>query len=149
MGTWANDPFGNDIACDWVFDLVKKGPGGLFGNPGLKFIKATLDKALSSGSEYLAAPDGDEGIAAADAVARLRGHFFQRNAYTKDLDDWVAKQRKADYQDLAELALKAVERTLTSPSEILGLYEDSGEVEAWKGQMQALKERLLAPPVTR
>ena len=149
MGTWANDPFGNDLACDWVFDLTKKGNSGLFGKPGLNFIKATLEKALSTGDEYLEAPDADEGIAAADTVARLRGHFYERNAYTKRLDGWVAKEKKSDHQPLATLALKVVERVLSQPSELLDLWEESAEAESWKQQMATLKERLLAPPANQ
>ena len=149
MGTWANDPFGNDCSCDWAFDLVKKGNTGLFGKPGLSFIKATLEKALSSGQENLEAPDADEGIAAADTVARLRGHFYERNAYTQKLDDWVAKEKKADHQQLADLAVKVIERTQSPPSELLDLWEESGEAENWKQQMAALRERLLAPPKAR
>ena len=147
MGTWSNDPFGNDIACDWVFDLIKKASGWSLRNQGFIFIKATLDKARSAGEEYLGARDADEGIAAADTVAKLRGHFYVRNAYTKSLDEWVAKQNSAIPQHIVDLALQVVDRVLTEPSELLDLWMESGDAEDWKAQLENLKERLQKPSV--
>ena len=133
MGTWATDPFGNDHACDWGCNLAK--------TKGLDFIRETLESALSGGGEYLDSHEGDHAIAAADTVARLRGHFGVRNAYTESVDQWVQKQREPIPQELVDLALRTVERVLTEPSELLELWEDSGADE-WIDEMEALKERL-------
>jgi hypothetical protein len=143
MGTWANDPFGNDAACDWKYDVEKCNDL----RSGLNLIKATLEKTISAGNEYLEGPDADEGIAAADTVARLRGHFYDRNAYTKSLDEWVARQSGEIPQELVDLALRVVDRVLTPPSEALELWEETGEAEDWKMQLEELKERLHEPPV--
>lgn len=82
MGAWANDPFGNDTAMDWVY--------GLEDADDLSLIEATLQTVLDAGDEYLEAPAGDEAIAAADVIARLRGRFYNRNSYTESVDSWVA-----------------------------------------------------------
>ena len=147
MGTWANDPFGNDTACDWEATLISKSRAWSFRNEGFIFIKVTLEKVLSAREEYLylEASDADEGVAAADTVARLRGHFYECNAYTSDLDQWVAAQKKPIPQELVDLALRAVNRVTSTPSELLDLWEESGEADAWKEQMAALKERLKQP----
>jgi len=140
MGAWDSDPFGNDTAGDWKYELEA--------TQGFDFIEETLEKALSSGEDYLEAPDAEEAIAAADTIARLRGHYYTRNAYTESLDAWVAQQTDTVPQDLVELALRTLDRVQTEPSELLELWEESGG-EDWKEHMQALKERLQAAPKTR
>ena len=147
MGTWANDPFGNDIACDWVFDLLKKAKSWGFRNQSLAFIRATLEEALSADEDCLNARVADRAIAAADTVARLRGHFFEKNAYTKSLDAWVEKQTAPVPQELVALALSSIDRILTEPSELVDLWEESGEAESWKIQIEGLRERLKAAPI--
>ena len=138
MGTWAPDPFGNDAACDWKYTVEE--------STGLEIIEETLDRVLSAGSDYLEAPDADEGIAAADTVARLRGHFYERNSYTESLDAWIARQTIEVPQEMVERAIQVVDRVLIEPSELLELWQESGSDE-WEAQMEALKERLRLPPI--
>jgi hypothetical protein len=110
MGTWANDPFGNDAACDWKYDVEK--------TTGLQLIEETLDAVLSSEDESLDSTDADLGIAAADTIARLRGHFYARNSYTESLDKWVEKQTCEIPQDLVDHAIRVVDRVLTEPTDL-------------------------------
>ena len=138
MGAWNSDPFGNDKACDWALDLQKS-------RQGFDFIRKTLEKVLTKNNGSPWTTDSEKAIAAAETVARLRGHFYVRNAYTAPLDAWVAKQPRPVPQDLVELALRAVDRIETEPSELLELWQESGD-EGWEEHMQTLKERLQAPP---
>ncbi len=87
MGAWGFDPFGNDMACDWVYDLEK--------TTGLPFIQETLESVIETGDDYLEAPTAEQAIAACDAIARLKGNFYERNSYTISLDAWVARQQVA------------------------------------------------------
>jgi hypothetical protein len=138
MGAWAADPFGNDTACDWKHDVEK--------TTGYQFIEETLESVTTSGDDYLDSFEDQRAVAAADTVARLRGHFYVRDSFTKSLDEWVAKQTVEVPPDLVELAIAAVDRVLSGPSESLDLWEESGDFEEWKSQMEALKERLRKPP---
>jgi hypothetical protein len=140
MGTWAKDPFGNDTACDWKYDVEKSN--------GFQLIEKTLQKVLSIGDGYLDSSEADEAIAAADTVARLRGHFGVRNAYTESLDKWVAQQNLQIPQGLVDSAIQVVERVTTEPSELLELWQESGEFDEWKAEMDELKERLERPFAT-
>jgi hypothetical protein len=131
MGAWANDPFGNDTALDWV--------SGLEDTDDLSLIETTIQAVLDAGEEYLEAPAGDEAIAAADVLARLKGRFYVRNSYTESIDDWVAAHPIKPSPELISKALQALDRILNEPSELLELWEGDDD---WRQQIAALKERL-------
>ncbi|HXB02212.1 MAG TPA: DUF4259 domain-containing protein [Opitutaceae bacterium] len=136
MGAWANDPFGNDTAGDWADGLDK--------TEDLSLIEETIQRVLGMGDNYLEAPEAEEAIAAADTLARLRGKYYVRNAYTKSVDKWVEKHRLTPSPELVASAIRAIDRILTKPSELLDLWSEGADsdTEEWKQQMVALKERL-------
>ena len=117
MGTWEADPFGNDSACDWQYDLEEV--------DDLSLIGSTIQQIHDAGSELIEAPDAEEAIAAADTIARLKGRFYVRNSSTESVDKWVAGHKLEPPQELVDAAIKAIERILTPPSELLELWEDS------------------------
>jgi Domain of unknown function (DUF4259) len=134
MGTWGVGSFENDNAVDWTYDLE--------GKSDLSFIEATLDKVLNLGASYLEAPDAEECIAAADAVARLSGQFGVRDAYTTSIDNWVSQVSVKPSSQLREKARRALDRILQQPSELLELWEESADTKAWKDSVMALASRL-------
>lgn len=134
MGAWDCDPFGNDSALDWVGELE------VFGD--LSFIEATIQYVLDRGPEYIESDDAEEAVAAADTLARLKGKFYVRNAYTEPLDAWVTANPINPPQALVDSALRVLDRILTPPSELLELWQESGEFEPWKEHLESLKERL-------
>lgn len=134
MGAWDTDPFGNDTAGDWVF--------GLDDLDDLSLIESTIQKLHDVGSEYLDASDAEEAIAAADTLSRLKGHFYVRNAYTESLDKWVETHKIIPPQKLVDSAIKAIDRILTAPSELLELWEESDDLPQWKTHLEELKKRL-------
>ena len=134
MGAWDCDPFGNDTACDWKYDLE--------GTDDLSLVAETIDKIHAAGGDYLEAPDAEEAIAAADALARLRGKFYVRNSYTESLDNWVAGHRITPPKELLDSAVRAIARILTEPSELLELWGESDKFDEWKKHLTDLQERL-------
>ena len=82
MGTWGAGTLDNDTAVDWMYGLGEVSD--------LSLIEGTLDRALAVGGEHLEAPDAEEALAAAEAVARMLGNFGVRNDYTQAMDVWVA-----------------------------------------------------------
>jgi hypothetical protein len=137
MGTWDTDSFGNDTACDWAYQLER--------SSDLSIVDSTIDKILEIGSDYLGASEAEEALAAAEVVARLQGNWGVRNPYTEPADAWVENHRLIPPPDLIRKTHKAIERILTSPSELLELWEDSSEVEAWKASVRELKARITLP----
>ncbi|AFY73768.1 hypothetical protein Syn7502_01716 [Synechococcus sp. PCC 7502] len=134
MGTWSTDPFGNDTAVDWIYALVEAND--------LSFIAETLQNVIDIGSDYLEVPEADEAIAAADTIARLKGNFYVKNSYTESLDQWVQNHKLTPPQALVDLAILAMNRILTEPSELLELWQDSEDFDDWAREIQDLKDRL-------
>jgi hypothetical protein len=136
MGAWSHESFGNDIACDWAADLQE--------GDDIVPVVAALDAVLDIGDDYLEAPEASEAIAAAEVVARLQGRFGVRDAYSEGLDAWVARVGIAPTPELAAKARRALDRIVTEPSELLELWEDSGEPGEWHAAVADLKDRIAA-----
>jgi hypothetical protein len=134
MGAWDTDPFGNDTAVDWAYALEE--------SEDFDLIEETLAKIEAAGDEYIEAPDAEEAIAAADTLARLKGKFYVKNSHTEAVDDWVAEQQLTVPPDLIELAVHAIERIQSEPSELLELWEESDDYDSWKKHLDSLKKRL-------
>lgn len=136
MGTWGIGSFENDNAVDWTY--------GLKGKSDLSYVESTLDKVLNLGPGYLEAPDAEEAIAAAEAVARLLGRFAARDAYTKSIDDWVSQVSVRPSPQLIEKARRALERIQQEPSELVDLWNESADAKAWRDSVTALALRVSA-----
>jgi len=134
MGAWSSDPFGNDTAGDWKY--------GLDDVDDLSLIEETIQKLLDVGDDYLEAPDAEEAIAAIDTIARLKGRFYAKNAYTESVDAWVAAHPSVPPASLVAKALKALDRILSDPSEAMELWSESQDFETWKKHIADLKERI-------
>jgi hypothetical protein len=134
MGSWSVESFGNDTACDWGYELEKV--------KDLSLVEATVQKALDMGENYLESSDAEEAIAAADVIARLMGNPGVRDAYTETVDKWVENHPLKPSQDLVARARRSIERILKEPSELLELWQEGDEIEAWKTSVENLKSRL-------
>jgi hypothetical protein len=136
MGAWGSGIFGNDTAADWAFALEEANDAS--------FIEGTLAKVLAVGAEYLQASEAEEGLAAAEAVARMKGNWGGRDAYTEPMDKWIEKANIAPSDDLVRKAVAVVERVQSEPSELLELWAEGDEFEAWKAAVTDLRCRLDA-----
>jgi hypothetical protein len=136
MGTWGAGTVDNDTAVDWMYGLGEVSD--------LSLIEGTLDRALATGGEYLEAPDAEEALAAAEAVARMLGNFGVRNDYTQTMDDWVAYMNRLPPPELVAKAQRIVARIRQPPSELLELWSKSDKSEAWSRSLADLVTRLGA-----
>lgn len=134
MGAWDVGTFDNDTACDWAYALE--------GQPDTALVAATLAQVLAAGADDLDADVASEGLAAAEVVARLRGNWGERNAYTETVDRWVESHPGEPPAGLVAAALAAVDRVLTAPSELLELWSESEDFGRWQEGMAALRRRL-------
>jgi hypothetical protein len=136
MGTWGPGTLENDTAVDWMYGLGEVGDFSL--------IEGTLDRALACGNDWLAAADAEEGIAAAEAVARLLGNFGVRGDYTRPMDDWVSWMTERPSLELLTKARLIVIRVQQAPSELLELWTKSEAAETWSRSLRDLSIRLGA-----
>jgi Domain of unknown function (DUF4259) len=137
MGIWGPGTLENDTAVDWMYGLGEVADFSL--------IEGTLNRALACGDDgMLDAADAEEGIAAAEAVARLLGNFGVRGDTTRPMDDWVSWMPEKPSLELLTKAWRIVARVQQPPSELLELWTNSGKAEAWTRSLADLKLRLGA-----
>lgn len=136
MGAWGVDSFDNDTACDWAY--------GLEAAHDLTLVTKALHAAVSSGAEPLEADCACEALAACEVVARLKGQWGARNAYTEIIDAWVGAHPSAATSDVVSAATAAIDRVLSPPSELVDLWNDSGEFEEWQAAVAGLRARVTA-----
>ena len=138
MGAWSTDAFGNDTACDWAYGLAE--------SDDLSLVEAAIAAVVDSPAGDLDASLAQEALAAAEVVARLRGHDGDCNAYTEATDDWVRAKRLVPPQALVRRALLALDRCLGEESELRELWDESDAAGQWRADAQSLMERLRAEP---
>ncbi|MYN41150.1 DUF4259 domain-containing protein [Duganella sp. FT109W] len=135
MGTWAVDAFGNDYAQDWAQDLHE--------TSNLDAVADTLDTALDTQGE-LDAPFAAEALVAIEVLARLQGKGGPRSDDSASVDEWVeARKPKAKPRaDLAEKAVRALDRILSDESELRALWKESEHYAEWLASVADLRARL-------
>ena len=135
MGTWGAGTLDNDTAVDWMYGLGEVSDFSL--------VEGTLDRALECGDQMLAVPEAEEGIAAAEVVARLLGNPGVRNDYTRPMDDWISYMTERPSPELIEKARRVVARVREQPSALLTLWSSTPDGEVWLRAVARLAERLM------
>jgi hypothetical protein len=135
MGAWAEDAFGNDTACDWAGDFME--------NPSLDAVKEAIDCVITS-EEYLDSDVACEGLVACEIVARLKGSWGEKSAYSEEIDKWVESTSTEPSVELVTAAEKAIVRILGEASELQELWGEDGKNEKWHSGMNRLLERVIS-----
>lgn len=120
MGTWSGQPFGNDLAADWSFELNDT-------NDWL-IVRSAL-RAADRAPGDLHADDALIGIAAAEVVAHGLGHPTQSDAYTDSASAFVQRAGQPD-TELVTLARQALMAS-TASSELRELWNGK-DLEEWE-----------------
>ena len=136
MGTWSHEPFGNDTATDWAYDLKDC--------PDLSHVEKALDRVLQGGDEYLEATEAEEAVAAVEVIAQLLGRPTQTDAYTETVREWVRKTSAKPSPALKSKAIQVLARVAGDNSELRELWSESDEVESWNTSLQRLRDALEA-----
>ncbi|GHI89935.1 DUF4259 domain-containing protein [Streptomyces xanthophaeus] len=132
MGTWDVGPFDNDTAADFSGSLDEAPEG-----ERETLIRAALACAADTPG-YLDQDIAAEAIAAAALVAAQRpGGEPVTTPYGPDLP---LPELPAD---LRGLAVRALDRVVTEPSELMELWEESEESGPWRAGVSQLRSVLL------
>lgn len=118
MGAWSAEPFGNDTACDWASELED--------SKGLSAVNKALQAVLTC-DDYIDADVGEEALAAVEVVAKLLGKGTQNDAYTEDVDAWVAAQTEKPDASVIANAKQVLKRLVSDDCELMELWEDDGD----------------------
>lgn len=135
MGTWAEDAFGNDTACDWAGDFAE--------NPSLSALEEAIKLVLEA-DDYLDVDEACEGLVAIEIVARLKGNWGERSAYSEEVDKWVESVNIVPSSELISASENAIKRILASNSELQELWDEDGINEQWHQEMNALLTRVTS-----
>jgi len=134
MGAWGSDSYDNDTANDWAY--------GLEDVSDLSLVIGAIGPVATRGDDYLDSDEACEAIAACEVIARLKGNWGKRDAYTETIDNWVQAHPIAPPDELVQQALKAIDRILASPSELMELWDEGGFNEEWHAKMADLRARI-------
>lgn len=133
MGTWAEDTFGNDTACDWI--------GTFLESPGLHTVQEAISAALDA-EGYLGGDEASNCLAACEVLARLQGQWGLRNAYSEELDAWITANPIQVPDQLKNSADSAIERILGPNSELPELWDEGGRNDVWHDAINDLRVRI-------
>jgi len=135
MGTWDAGSFGNDTGGDWSY--------GLRAVNDLAYVETALDEVLGYGST-IAVPgeSAESAVAAAEVIARLRGQWGEESAYSETVDHWVREHPIMPPQRLVTKAIDALNRLVIPPSQLLDLWNESGDADGWIEAVAELRQRV-------
>ncbi|MFJ2825854.1 DUF4259 domain-containing protein [Streptomyces toxytricini] len=134
MGTWDFGPFDNDTAADFCDDLDEAALGEREGG-----VRGILTRVIDSAGGYLEAPDSDRAVAAAALVAaQCPGGEPGHPVYGPE-------EPVPDLTGLRDLALQALDRVMTEPSEMMELWAGS-DGAPWRASIRRLQNVLLPQP---
>ncbi len=133
MGTWAEDAFGNDKACDWADDFSD--------SPSLDKLKSAIENVIEC-DDYLESNEACECLVACEIIARLNGHWGERSAYSESIDKWVESTNIVPSIELVNPAQKAISRVLGENSKLQELWDGDGKNEKWHSEMSGLQQRV-------
>lgn len=130
MGTWDVGPFDNDTAADFGGDLDEAAAG----ERG-DIVRSTLTRVIDTVG-CLDAPESEEAVAAAALVAaQCPGGEPADRVYGPE-------EPLPDLTSLRDLALQALDRVLTEPSELMELWDES-DGGPWRANISRLQNVLL------
>jgi cobalamin biosynthesis protein CobT len=132
MGTWSGEPFGNDSAADWAWELDD--------SSDWEVVRGALEEVLDTGGA-IDADDAIIAIAAAEVVARGLGRPSEQDADNESVDGFISRAPKPG-NDLVDLALRSLEAASGPNSELTELWTDSDASE-WIDANSKLRTALL------
>ncbi|MDC7336826.1 DUF4259 domain-containing protein [Streptomyces lydicus] len=132
MRFWGTSPFDRGAVADFVGDLEDMADGA----ERLAAIREALCSAVEE-TGYLEAPEGEVALVAAALVAAGRpGGQPVDEVYGPT--EAIAEPS----QELADLAVRALDRVLAADSEAAELWDDSASGPEWRASVDALRTAL-------
>ena len=129
MAAWGSGNFDNDDAQDWLGQLASL---------TVEDLSPILSRAADN-TDYLEAPESSVAVAAAEAVAALKG--APAESVPREITEWVAKVKAKSGADLSDLAIRAVQRVRTN-SELKDLWLEAEGLNEWSAALRDLEKRL-------
>ncbi|MGC5005479.1 DUF4259 domain-containing protein [Streptomyces sp. DT203] len=133
MGTWDVGPFDNDTAADFGGDLDEVAAGEREG-----IVRSALTRVIDTAA-YLESPESEVAVAATALVAT-------QCPGGEPADPICGPEEPLpDLTGLRDLALQALDRIMTEPSELMDLWAES-DGGPWRANIRRLQNVLLPQP---
>jgi hypothetical protein len=132
MGAWGKLAFDNDEANDWASDLEWSNDLSLV-ELAFKRIEDRRDEDVDP---HLAC----DALAACEVLARLQGNHGYKNAYTEQVDEWVAAHPLTPSSTLLRRAEAVIARILGEGSELRQLWDGDRD---WHEAVDDLRKRVV------
>ncbi|MEU8521126.1 DUF4259 domain-containing protein [Streptomyces sp. NPDC048577] len=133
MGTWDVGPFDNDTAADFSYTLDEAAADARAG-----IIHDTLTRVIDTAG-YLEASESEEAVAAAALIAAQCPEGEPTDPV------YGPEGSLPDLTSLRDLALQALDRVMTEPSELLDLWDES-DGGPWRAHIRNLRDVLTPQP---
>ncbi|MGY0063529.1 DUF4259 domain-containing protein [Streptomyces sp. LZ34] len=133
MGTWDVGPFDNDTAADFSGTLDEAAADARAG-----IIHDTLTRVIDTAG-YLEAPESEEAIAAAALITAQCPEGEPADPV------YGPKEPLPDLTGMRDLALQALDRVMTEPSELTELWDES-DGGPWRAHIRNLRSVLTPQP---
>ena len=135
MGTWGHETFANDTSIDWTHGLDQV--------DDLALVEDAIDAVLElDEDEILDADLGCDALAACEVIARLKGNWGRRDAYSEAADRWVEAHPQPVPSRLVRRAGKATNRVLGDQSELRDLWDEGAGGGDWRAAVEDLRRRV-------
>ena len=117
LNTWGTGSFENEIAAEFVKEVLEDGPAAL---------EEALEVVLDPDLDDLEAEEGQRAVAAAEIV---QIHLSGDTSAVSDagLRTWLNELDEGELDDLRDLALEALERVLGPASELPELWQNDAD----------------------
>ncbi len=134
IGAWSDEPFGNDTASNWAWELD--------GQDEWQVVQDALNEAVQS-PDFVDADIASNAIAAAETVAHGLGRPTQNDAHTESVVSFSARASKPS-EAILQLAVAGLTAATGPASELTELWAEGGEAE-WMQANSRIMEALVRP----
>ncbi|GAA1706487.1 hypothetical protein GCM10009808_25620 [Microbacterium sediminicola] len=130
MGAWSVEPFGNDVAADWAWDLEETSQWDV--------VEDALRDALEDAE--VDHETAQIAVAAVEVIAHGLGRRTQCDAYTHEVEEFVVRAGRPP-RDLVDLAAASLAAATGPASELSTAWADAGDV-GWSEAITRLRASL-------
>mgnify|MGYP003582666955 CR=1 FL=1 len=136
MGTWSAEPFGNDDAADWAWELDDATDWGV--------VLDALTGVLNEDPTDVDADDATLVVAAAEVLAHYAGRATQSDAYTESVEAFV-KRAPEPSAGINAVALQALDIAASSDGELAQLWAEGSGGDEWLAAVARVRAVLSEP----
>lgn len=135
MGAWSHEPFGNDTACDWAYELEE--------SEGYEVVEDAFNQIIEmSTEEYIDADIGCVAHAAAEVLAKSFGRGVEEEDIPEAVEKWLEQNKNKTNPALIPKAIRALKLLTSENSELNELWQESDYYTEWTSNIDELKEIL-------